>query len=183
MTRLRSNREGFTLIELMVALVIGGSVLLACGLLFTGMATTARTTADAEQRSSRWANARRLLRQLCSNVEVGLPGDVPFAGTPSALHMTTWHRVADGWLERQDLHLHHVGDRLVATFGDGGTVTLAEDVRSVGFDYLLSPGAATKWGSGWQSPVSVPLAVRIRLTFAGSIARADTVLLILGERG
>jgi hypothetical protein len=51
----------------------------------------------------------------------------------------------------------------------------------VAFDYLLEPGLNSQWASVWESPVSAPLAIRVRITQLDRIA--DTLLLIVGPRG
>jgi hypothetical protein len=63
-------------------------------------------------------------------------------------------------------------------------------VTDVAFDYLLEPGENTKWVREWISPVSAPLAVRVRVTHLSdngqrttAHAVTDTLLLLIKERG
>ena len=73
------------------------------------------------------------------------------------------------------------GGRLVASTATD-TVRL---MRSTGFaaEYLLEPGANARWMKGWQSPVSAPLAVRLRIAREDSSGLVDTLLLAIGPRG
>jgi len=48
-------------------------------------------------------------------------------------------------------------------------------------DYLLDYGAGARWVDEWVSPVSAPVAARLRLLHTGG--RADTLLLHIGSRG
>jgi hypothetical protein len=82
------------------------------------------------------------------------------------------------------LTVSRAGDQLVAE-GAAGTVVLREGVTDVAFDYLLEPGADTKWVREWVSPVSAPLAVRLRIAGCGSgeAGCVDTLLFLIRERG
>ena len=56
------------------------------------------------------------------------------------------------------------------------------------FDYLLEPGAESRWVREWVSPVSAPVAVRMRIAKAGCGKRdagcvVDTLLFLIKERG
>lgn len=66
----------------------------------------------------------------------------------------------------------------------GGRLWLADSVRAVGYDYLLTPGAESRWVGTWISPTSAPLAVRLRIQRAGCRAACtDTLLFLIGPRG
>ena len=62
---------------------------------------------------------------------------------------------------------------------------LADSVRDVQFDYLLDPGENATWVREWISPVSAPLAIRVRITkgVGSGMWGVDTLLLIVGPRG
>ena len=71
--------------------------------------------------------------------------------------------------------------------GEGESILLADSVTDVAFDYLLEPGEEAKWMREWISPVSAPLAVRIRIQRGTGKGEAgmvvDTLLLLIKERG
>lgn len=50
-------------------------------------------------------------------------------------------------------------------------------------EYLLEPGADAAWMKGWQSPVSAPLAVRLRIRRGDDAGVVDTLLFAIGPRG
>ena len=73
-----------------------------------------------------------------------------------------------------------VEGRLIARLATGESILLADSVTGVEFDYLLEPGAQATWVREWLSPVSAPLAARVRLSMP---ARVDTLLFVVGSRG
>ena len=70
----------------------------------------------------------------------------------------------------------------------GTAIALRDVVRDVEFDYLLEPGAESRWVREWVSPVSAPVAVRMRITKAENGKwetgnAVDTLLFLIKERG
>ncbi len=92
---------------------------------------------------------------------------------------SSWQLAPGGWSVRERVTLGVVGSHLVAAVGSG-SVTLADSVRDLGFDYLLEPGVEARWAREWISSVSAPLAVRVRMSRG---ATADTLLFLIKERG
>jgi prepilin-type N-terminal cleavage/methylation domain-containing protein len=176
-----TRRSGFTLIELLVALTITSIVVLLAARLFSGMITVAvevRTTRDALDRR---INAQRWEREAFANIEVGTSGAHPFEGHSGNVTFTSWMPVSDGWLERGTTRLNLVGPRLVLAHDGLPPIVLADHIAQLNLDYLLEPGLNSRWVQDWISPVSAPLAVRLRLT--DSTASVDTLLFLIGERG
>ena len=63
-----------------------------------------------------------------------------------------------------------------------------DSVADLALDYLLEPGAESRWVREWVSPVSAPVAVRIRMTRTRNGKRdrgnvVDTLLFLIKERG
>jgi prepilin-type N-terminal cleavage/methylation domain-containing protein len=174
MTRARS---GFTLIEVLVSLTIASLVLLLVDQLFAAVTEctrrleTARARQDTERLATRWLEAALL------SLEAGGPAG-PFEGHPNQMRFTTWLSQPGGWMERRAVELSVRDSSLVATGSE--PVALQGDVRNVEFDYLLEPGAESQWAREWVSPVSAPLAVRLRLTRSD---RVDTLVLLIKGRG
>lgn len=176
--------RGFTLVELLVALVVTSLVVLLSHQLLTAAGDSARTLVTARAALDREANARRWLASSWRSLEVG-GAAVGFTGAPTEARYSSWVRTPGGWWIRTRVRLTVEGTRLVATLDDGPLV-LADEVTGVGFDYLLAPGADSRWVAAWQSPASTPLAVRLRLQrAAGASGRAvvDTLLFLIGPRG
>ena len=170
--------EGFTLIEVIVAISIAGVVVLAAYRIFTGVADGARAVAVARESLNREVNARRWLKASFLSLEP------PFEGRTNHASFISWQLVPGGWLESQSTQLVQEGSRLIGR-GGGESLQLADGVSDVSFDYLLDPGADTKWVREWVSPVSAPLAVRLRIAGCGrkDAGCVDTLLFLVKERG
>jgi prepilin-type N-terminal cleavage/methylation domain-containing protein len=176
-----SRNRGFTLMEVMIALAIGGLVVLTAQRLFAGAGDGARLLTEARDRLDRDANARRWLEAALLSLAVGDSGAGPFEGDSSRVRFTAWQLSPGGWFEPRRIELATTDGRLVASVSPGEPLILSDGVRGVAFDYLLEPGAETHWVRQWLSPVSAPLAVRLRVTRATE--SVDTLLLLIKERG
>lgn len=173
-----SRSFGFTLIEVMVAMTIAGIVIVAAHRIFTGIADGARAVAAARGSLDRSVNARRWLKATFLSLEP------PFEGRANRASFTSWQLVPGGWFEQRPTQLLRDGSRLLGATG-AQPLQLADDVSDVAFDYLLDPGADTKWVREWISPVSAPLAVRLRIAGCGKreAGCVDTLLFLVKERG
>lgn len=161
---------GFTLIEVLVALTLSAVVVLLAHRVFTGVVDGSARLQAARTALDRDGNARRALTEMFGSLDVGTEGAGGFAGRPSRVEFATWERVPAGWLER----------RRVALAAQDGRFGAWSDVSSVEFDYLLDPGANAAWVREWISPVSAPVAVRVRIM---RVTTTDTLLFIVGSRG
>ncbi len=172
------RREGFTLIEVMVAMVVGAVVIMAAHRIFTGVADGARAVAVARESLDRNANARRWLKATFLSLEP------PFEGRANRASFTSWQLVPDGWFEQTPTQLVFENHYFVGVTG-AERLQLADSVSDVAFDYLLDPGADTKWVREWISPVSAPLAVRLRIAGCGrrDAGCVDTLLFLVKQRG
>lgn len=177
----RSGKSGFTLIEVVVALTIGAVVVLCAERLFSGAADGGRVVVAARERLDREANARRWLRATFLSLAVGDSGVGGFEGDTNRLRFTAWEMTPGGWFEPARIDVGTRGGYLVAAVSIGQRLTLDDSVRDVAFDYLLEPGADTRWVRRWISPVSAPIAVRMRIARHGS--SVDTLLFLIKERG
>jgi prepilin-type N-terminal cleavage/methylation domain-containing protein len=176
-----SRNAGFTLIEVMVALAIGGLVVLTAERLFAGAGDGARLLTEAREQLDRDANARRWLEATFLSLAVGDSGAIGFTGNRDRVRFTAWQLTPGGWFEPCDIDLAMSVGQLVAGAAPGEALTLADSVTDLAFDYLLEPGADTRWVQQWVSPVSAPLAVRVRLGRARGVV--DTLLFLIKERG
>ena len=182
------DRRGFTLIEVLVALAIGALVVLLAHQLFATVVNRGRTLLAARQSLDRTMNARRWLAATFLSLDVGMESAGGFDGRVDRMAFAAWQRTADGWFERRRITLAREGDRLVAAVTPGAPVALMDDVDDVAFDYLLEPGAEARWVREWESPVSAPIAVRLRVARTGCGMRdagcvVDTLFLLIKERG
>ncbi len=175
----RGGRGGFTLLEILVALTIAGTAVLLAHQVFATAARGAESLRSARRELDTASNGRRWLASAIGSIEVGRDGDVPFDGGPHAATFSTYLLSERGWFERGVVTLE-VSDSGLHARASRRTVILATGVSALDMDYLLEPGLDSKWVSRWASPVSAPLALRLRLAFGG---RVDTMLFLVGPRG
>ena len=180
--------RGFTLIELLVALTIGALVVLVAHQLFAAVAERGRTLIVARTALDRAVNARRWLAATFLSLDVGTDGAGGFDGQPDHAAFSTWLLTPDGWFERRQVTLSADQGQLRAAVTPGAPIALVDSVTDVQFDYLLEPGAESRWVREWVSPVSAPVAVRMRIAKAGCEMRdagcvVDTLLFLIKERG
>lgn len=181
--RAGANRRGFTLLELLVALTLSGIVVLLAHAIFAAVTDGARQVQAARVALDREANARRWMQAALLSLDVGSDSAAgPFEGRPDRMAFGAWLETSGGWFERRRVELRRNGTDFVAN-----TMALTDSVTDVAFDYLLEPGENTKWVREWISPVSAPLAVRIRVRRGrGNGDRGvvvDTLLVLIKERG
>jgi prepilin-type N-terminal cleavage/methylation domain-containing protein len=174
-----SRRAGFTIIELLVAIAVTGTVLLLAHALFGAVDLGARRTEEGYDEIESTATDIAWMAEVFRAVEIGRPGDGAFDGSASAVAFTGYARTPAGWPERRRIGLHAGSGRLLMTAGPD-TLVLWQGVEGISIDYLLEPGADVRWVNEWHSPVSVPLAVRLRLRDG---SRVDTMLFLIGARG
>ena len=184
--------NGFTLMEVLLALTIGSLVVLLAHRLYTGVADGAARLIAARTTLDREANARRWLEYAFGALDVGGSGG-PFLGRADRVEFGSWQLAPQGWLTRRRIVLERHGGRVMAALGPSNSIALADSVTDLQFDYLLEPGDGAGEATGampganarfvreWISPVSAPVAVRIRIVVAGSAM--ETLLLIVGPRG
>jgi prepilin-type N-terminal cleavage/methylation domain-containing protein len=168
------RERGFTLIEVLIALTIGGMLVLLAHHAFGATLDLSLALQESRAAHEEDMEARRQLGAFFASADASADGAAGFHGTPTRIVFSSWTH--DG-LRTVDLSVF--GGRLVALTG-ADTIRL---MRATAFsaDYLLAYGASTAWVQEWQSPVSAPLAVRLRI--ARAAARVDTMLLVIGPRG
>jgi len=172
--------------EVLVALSLSAVVLLLAHQLFSGIMDGGRTLVAARAQLDRAANSRRWLAAAFLSLDVGQDSAGPFEGTSDRMRFAAWLETEHGWFERREVLLQRRAGQLVADFAS--PIVLADSVTDVAFDYLLEPGAETRWVREWVSPVSAPLAVRLRIRRGhgngeGGRVKTDTLLFLIKERG
>ena len=180
-----SRREaGFTLVEVLVALTLGAALVLAAHSALGG-ATDAVAALDRERRAfDTEMTGRAELTRMIANLQPSAPGAVGFDGSVHQARFSTQLRQPDGTFALTTVRLHVHGGTLVAereAAAGAATIASLPDVGDVTFDYLMETGAESRWVQGWRSPVSAPVAVRLRLLRLDD--RIDTLLVVAGPRG
>ncbi len=161
------DRRGFTLIEVLVAVSIGAVVVLLAHDVFGAVAERGKTLIAARTALDRAANARRWLDVTFLSLDVGTEGAGGFEGRPDHAAFASWLLTPDDWFERRTVSLARNNHRLVASVVPGQPIALMDSVAELAFDYLLEPGAESRWVREWVSPVSAPVAMRMRIEKAG----------------
>jgi prepilin-type N-terminal cleavage/methylation domain-containing protein len=185
--RAMSDR-GFTLIEILVALTIGALAVLLAHEIFAAVVDRGQALVHARLALDREVNARRWLEATFLSLDVGVDSAGGFEGRRDRVRFASWLRTPDGWFERRALVLGREQGRLIASVTPGDPIALLDNVTDLQLDYLLEPGAESRWVREWVSPVSAPVAVRLRVTRAremgeGERAVVDTLLFLIQERG
>ena len=191
-----SNRAGgFTLVELLVALAVGGVVLLLAHALLVGVVDAAERGRAATLELTRRANRSAWLGRTFGSTAISFDRGWGFQGL---------NRMAAG-LEADEIRFHAAvrsgtahavrrvrivlddRRRLVAELLAAGsdstapdTLVVAESVVGFGAEYLLDYGAGARWISEFVSTATAPLAARLRIATA---ERIDTVFVHVGLRG
>jgi prepilin-type N-terminal cleavage/methylation domain-containing protein len=180
------RRNGFTLIEVLVALTLATVVVLLAHKVFTAVVDGAQRVREARAQLDRAANARRWLVEAFGSLAVDRPQDGGFDGEPQRVAFGTWLPTAAGGFRPARVSIDVQSGWLRASVAGGDSLLLADGVAAIGFDYLLEPGANERWVSQWISPVSAPVAVRMRVTrkeATSASGAVDTLLLLVGPRG
>ena len=173
-------RAGFTLVELMVALVVSAIVVLGARMLLEQLGDSASRTVAAATRADREVNGERLLRDLAGRLEVGTEKAVRFSGEPNTASFGSWCDVPSGWQERCAVTLvagaQDGRSVLVASFASGDSLTLLVREQPIELRYLDDPHSGGRWFMSWGLGITAPLAFAV-------ISGADTMIVRIGDRG
>jgi prepilin-type N-terminal cleavage/methylation domain-containing protein len=179
------RRSGFTLVEVLLALMLAGTIVLAAHGIFAAALHGTAEVRSVRRSLDHTSEAHRLLSAMFLSVDVGTLHDTPFHGSRDRIAFSAWLQTPNGWFERTRIELSINQRRLVAILPQGVPVVLFDSVAGVDFGYLLQPGADSRWIGEWVSQVSAPLAVRIRLLREPHFGRAasDTMVYLIKARG
>jgi prepilin-type N-terminal cleavage/methylation domain-containing protein len=161
------HRHGFTLIEVMVALVLGvitiGGARAVSGLLADHAARIAAADFAATER----VNGARLLRTLVRDTEAGRSLDGTFSGSTDAASFATRCHVPGGWSERCIATLTLVSDPdsaatlMVILLSTGDSLMLGRYTPPTRLAYLEDAARGGVWSPVWGPASVAPLAVGI----------------------
>lgn len=177
--RSERRRPGFTLVEILVALVLSALVVLGARMLLEQLADSAHRTVTGAARDDRNANAEQLLRELTRRIEVGTVGAVHFAGEPDSARFTSWCDVPAGWQERCIVRLRIRRSPQGATLNLSAAGTPPQYIRAASdmeLRYLDDASAGGRWFRSWGAGITAPIAI-------GLVADGDTTVLRIGGRG
>lgn len=175
-----TRTAGFTLIEVMVALVVGFLALSAAATLFTTLGDQAdriRRSGDTVDRAS---NRARTLADLFANLDLTASGVPPLQGAPHEVALRTWCLDPIATLARCEVALRR------RAFGAGFVLVLVQSqadstplelARGTGIElhYLAAVPDSAAWRDQWTS-LTPPRAVAL-------IVDRDTLLFRVGSGG
>ncbi len=177
-------RSGFTLIEVLVALIVGAIVLLGAHQILAILTDQSHALTSRAAHTDRDANGERLLRSLVGQLELGSPGTAPFSGSPDTVRFSSWCDVPSGWLERCAVTLSFAADSdhemLRAQLNANRPIDLVHGFRRGTFRYLESAAAGGQWFQTWGTGITAPLGIGIVLLRNGAV---DTMIVRIGPRG
>ncbi len=180
MSPLNAPRRGFTLLELVVALALGGLILLGARTILSELGDHARRLALESARSDRDANGERLLRSLAGQLEIGSADAAGFSGNEQLAKFTSWCDAPAGWQERcqVEIAIDSEGGKkaLVARLPQRQTVVLRRGFRNGVLRYLNSSAENGQWFRIWGAGITAPLAI-------GVVLDRDTIIVRIGDRG
>lgn len=171
---------GFTLIEVLVALLLSGIVAMGVHDIFGTLSDGASRVSASGEAVDATANADRFLRALVANVESDGDSQSEFGGTSTETAFTSWCQTVHGWLERCRVSLSTESRDhetvLVGRLSIGGTVDLRRLEGGAEFRYLADITAGSQWADRWTHGALTPRAIAI-------VSARDTVVLRIGDRG
>ncbi len=185
------DRSGFTLVEVMVAMVLLVMVGTLAHQTLGAVTDGVQRAENAALENDRLGNRYAWMVGVVGSVVVGSSPNRGFAGVngeTGGVESDYLDFFSRGRFSR-GVTLVQIGRRgaelvAVVTPIEGSrpdTLVVADSIVAFGADYLLDYGADSRWVSEWVSPVSAPVALRLRYLFQSG--QADTLLLHMGIRG
>ena len=175
-----SARVGFTLLEVLIATVIGTIAITAARILLEGLADRAERIVQTASESDADANGERTLRELVLRLQLGTDTTMRFMGNARVARFTSWCEVPHGWQEQCTVTLavafHGSEPVLAASLSNGEILVLRRGFVSGELRYLADAAHGGSWVRAWGESITAPRAL-------GVILDADTLILRIGERG
>ncbi|MCG8469649.1 MAG: prepilin-type N-terminal cleavage/methylation domain-containing protein [Gemmatimonadetes bacterium] len=168
------GRRGFTLLETVVALAVGGIVVAGSAALVSAVADAEARVREVARAEVRVANAERILVELAAGLIPTSDAEPPLVGSPQELRFDTACIESGGWsrpctvtwsiAERgtaEPVSSTLLVERGPSWMGGASTrVELALGWAPVAFSFLVSANGGGSWSSSWTSIVP-PLAIGI----------------------
>jgi prepilin-type N-terminal cleavage/methylation domain-containing protein len=178
-------RSGFTLLEVLVAVIVSAALLLAADAVFEQLADSRVASAHEATERDHVQNARELIRSWLRQVVVspqidasGLPHE--FGGDSVAAHFTSSCIAPGGWERECQVTLgvssDSTGAVLTAVSSTGDSASLRSSGRGQELLYLIDAANGGEWMRSWPVGPTVPIAVAV-------VTPKDTTVFRIGARG
>jgi prepilin-type N-terminal cleavage/methylation domain-containing protein len=171
---------GFTLIEVVVALVVSAIVMLGARAVLGEVGDEALRISAEAQRLDAEANGERTLRALVRQLDLGSDEASQFAGDPRQVSFASWCDVSSGWQERcavtLTLEARERTNALVIRTSKGTAIVVRDRIATGELRYLTTVTGAGEWIRVWGAGITAPLAIAV-------ILDGDTLIVPIGERG
>lgn len=188
--KLHDVRSGFTLLEVLVAVMIAATVLLAADVVFEQLADSRSVISRSAIEIDRERNASSTLSSWVAQADVSprSPGAQPrsFGGDETSATFTSWCLAPGGWERECEVTLHVAKDTgdtsdtspatIIAIASTGDSVQLTMHGTGIAIRYLLDAQGGGHWLRSWGTGPTTPLAI-------GVVSGADTLVLRIGARG
>lgn len=172
------RRGGFTIIELVVAIVVSGLVVLSARELLEGLATTQLALERTRRDADGIEVSERLLRSVVANMDLDADDRASFAGGKDSAQFSSWCPSTRGWLDACHVRLR-IDNGLVLEF-PGLREHLPAERQAVGLLFLSDFARGGAWTTIWPASRSAPVAIGV--VRVGNFGR-DTLILRIGDRG
>ena len=172
------RRRGFTLLELSVALMLGGMVLLGARALLDSLAAADEQLTRAVSRDDGVVNGERMVQAVVLNASTGNDSTARFTGDRTGAEFESWCTVPAGWQERCRVRLELRGGdgTLVFSMADRKEAVVWRRGAPAELRYLDAMAPGRSWVPRWPSSITLPAAV-------GVVAAGDTLVLLVGSSG
>lgn len=178
-------RPGFTLIEVLVAVMISAALLLSADIVFEQLADSRAAASRAAAERDQTQNAATMISRLVRQVDVS-----PRLGSGSTMHAFTGDSITarftssciapGGWERECDVSLRVTNDStgaaIVAVSSTGDSARFRVHDRVLLLGYLTDATGAGHWTSSWPAGPTAPIAI-------GVMSPIDTVVWRIGARG
>jgi prepilin-type N-terminal cleavage/methylation domain-containing protein len=175
-----SSRRGFTVLELLVAVLVGGVVLLAAAATVQVLGHSSGMQLSAAVRQHQRLERESLLRDLVAMLEIDTGDSPAFTGLPHGARFTSWCQVPRGWLERCHVLLATVplerGIAIMVETAPGYVTEIATAGESAELRFLVSARDGGIWLDRWEGGITIPYAIAL-------LVDRDTIILPIGGRG
>lgn len=177
-------RSGFTLLEVLVAVMVAATLLLSADFVFTQLADSSHGTTVSSIMRDSTRNSMEAVREWVRQIDVSPQRDAAsmrhaFSGDSIHAQFTSACISPGGWEVECSIALgvetDSAGATLTAISSAHDTVRLRRD-HAMQLRYLAGAAGSGSWESSWPAGPTLPLAI-------GMVTPMDTVIYRIGARG